>query len=213
MLGWLRLWLVRLVLLVLLVLPATTGWPGQTPRAPPWISLGLMFAQPVRSEPASDHSLLRQCLQTNTQSHEDCHQAAEICSLKPSHRLKRLLWNPLSRFSSPCWTREGSCLPPVLSQTQINRIESDFSSDCMSTVEEVLEKLVGTNEEMEKSLDVLLSVHMMVDCLNHSHCQRCKVSISNVLYLHPLPPLTSVSQSTQRKVCDRLRAQARAEYM
>ena len=163
MLGSVRLWVVRLVLL------ATTG-------PPPWLSLGSMFAQPVRSEPASDHSLLCQCLHTNTQSPEDCHEAAEICSLKPSHRLQRLLWNPLSKFSSPCWTREASCLPPVLSQTQINRIESDSRSDCMCTVEQVLKKLVGTNEEMEKSLEVLLSVHMMVDCSNHSHCQRCKVS-------------------------------------
>jgi len=165
MLGSVRLWVVRLVLL------ATTGPPT------PWLSLGSMFAQPVRSEPAraaSDQSLLCQCLHTNTQSTQDCHEAAEICSLKPPHRLQRLLWNPLSKFSSPCWTRAGSCLPPVLSQTQINRIESDSRSDCLCTVEQVLKKLVGTNEEMEKSLEVLLSVHMMVDCLNHSHCQRCK---------------------------------------
>ena len=67
-------------------------------------------------------------------------------------------------------------MPPVLSQTQINRIESDSRSDCLCTVEQVLKKLVGTNEEMEKSLEVLLSVHMMVDCHHQSHCQRCKVS-------------------------------------
>ena len=170
MLGSVRLWLVRLVLL------ATTGlW--QPSRAPPWLSLGYMFAQPVRSEPGSETSLLQyQCLHTNTQSEDDCHEAAEICSLNPSRRLPRLLWSPLPRFSSPCWSREGSCLPPVLSQTQINRIESDSSSDCMSSVEEVLKKLAGTNEEMGRSLDVLLSVHMMVDCHHQSHCQRCKVS-------------------------------------
>ena len=193
MLGSVRLWVrgrrtVRLGtitdLLITAIILASTGVRSQHTwhpmRAPPWTSLPAPIAQPVRSEQDTNTSLLCQCLHTNIQTKSDdcCHQAEQICSDYPSERLKRLLWNQEPKFSSPCWAREDSCLPPVLSQTQINLIESDNREECRCVVEEILKGLENTNEEMKKSLDVLLSVHVMVDCADLSHCQTCKVSPS-----------------------------------
>ena len=163
-------------LFITAIILATTGVRSQHTwhpmRAPPWTSPGYSIAQPVRSEQDTDRGLLCQCLDTNiyTQSVDTCHQAENICSDFPSNRLTRVLWNPSPQFSSPCWAREDSCLPPVLSQTQINLIESENKAECRCVVEEVLQNLQRINEEMGKSLEVLLSVHMMADC------QTCKVS-------------------------------------
>lgn len=168
-------------LLITAIILATTGVRSQHTwhpmRAPPWAGLSSSIAQ-VRSERDSQPSLLCQCLHTDilSQSDDCCHQADHICSDFPSNRLTRLLWNTEPQFSSPCWAREENCLPPVLSQTQINLIESDDKAQCRCVVEKVLRDLQETNEEMRKSLDVLLSVHMMVDCDDVSHCQTCKVS-------------------------------------
>ena len=186
MLGSARLWVERRRIRVLTVtltdlfitaiILATTGVRSQHTwhpmRAPPWTSLGYSIAQPVRSEQDTNNSLLCQCLHTNTiaQSYDSCHEAENICSDFPSNRLTRLLWNPSPQFSSACWAREDSCLPPVLSQTQINLIESESKAECRCAVEEVLQNLQKINEEMRKSLEVLLSVHMMTDC------QTCEVS-------------------------------------
>lgn len=180
MLGSARLWVERRRIRVLTVtltdlfitaiILATTGVRSQHTwhpmRAPPWTSLGYSIAQPVRSEQDTNNSLLCQCLHTNTiaQSYDSCHEAENICSDFPSNRLTRLLWNPSPQFSSACWAREDSCLPPVLSQTQINLIESESKAECRCAVEEVLQNLQKINEEMRKSLEVLLSVHMMTDC-------------------------------------------------
>ena len=165
-------------------------WPAPHPQH---------IAQPVTSDSSSDHvsdispppgagsrqsrSLLHppppsfQCLLSHN-SDNVSQAAAEICRCDDTwSRAHMTLHHPSHVFRSTCWTLSSSCLPPVLTASQLANIQSDDPGVCRDQVSTILTKIMATNMDMEESLAVLLSGHRMVECdHDNSHCQSCMVS-------------------------------------
>ena len=110
--------------------------------------------------------------------------AEEICRCEDTWRRVHLtLHHPSHVFRSQCWAHSATCLPPVLTPSQMAAIMSEDRDTCLVHVEATLSRILTSNLAMEDSLAVLLSGHRMVECDHNAHCQSCMVSRVQFLFI------------------------------